>query len=108
MWTRTRVIGRTLLNAVTVTGAGASVTGNSARTTFQAVGVMSSGTGSATVKIQVSNNNSQWDDAGVISLTLTTSPSSGIFVLNAPWVYVRGNVSALSANGTVSLYMGSA
>ena len=95
----------TLLNAVTATGAGASVQSRSKNRTFQAT-VAGTGAVSATVKVQVSNDNVNWIDLGTITLSGTTSATDG-FASNAPWAYVRGNVTAISGTGAaVTLAMG--
>lgn len=100
-----------LLDNVTATGAGSyvKVRGDKpqqAYATFQAVGAMSSGTGSATINVEVSNNATNWLTLGTITLSLSTTAATDGFVSNATWTYVRGNVTALTANGTVSLVMG--
>lgn len=98
----------TLLSAVTSTGAGTSQSLPSGRCTFQAIANGTSGAFSATVIVQVSNDNTNWEDAITFSLsgTATTADSAGN-TLDAPWAYVRGNVSAISGTGAnVTLYMG--
>lgn len=97
-----------LLSAVTSTGAGTSQSLPSGRCTFQAIANGTSGAFSATVIVQVSNDNTNWEDAITFSLsgTATTADSAGN-TLDAPWAYVRGNVSAISGTGAnVTLYMG--
>lgn len=97
----------TLLSAVTSTGAGTASSPDSHSRTFQATGTTSAGSGAATVKVQVSNDNSNWIDLGTITLVLGTSATSDGFSSDAAWKYVRGNVTAISGtNATVSLYMG--
>lgn len=90
----------TLLSAVTATGAGASVRGHGGRATFQAVANGTSGAFSATVLVQVSNDDTNWETLGTITLsgTATTAESDG-FASDAPWAHVRGNVTALSGTG---------
>lgn len=95
----------TLLNAVTVTGAGNPIQAWNSRRTFQAT-VTGTGSVSATVKVQVSNDGTNYLDLGVITLGGTTSASDG-FASDAPWLYTRGNVTAISGtNAAVSLSMG--
>lgn len=68
--------------------------------------VEGSGAVSATVLVQVSNNNRHWVTLGSISLSGTTSASDG-FVADESWQWVRGNVSAISGTGAkVTLTMG--
>lgn len=66
---------------------------------FQASGTTSSGSGSATVLIQVSLDNSNWVTLGTISLTLGTTATSDGFASDAPWIYTRARVSAISGTG---------
>jgi hypothetical protein len=69
------------------------------RRSFQASLV---GGGSATVKIQASNDNKSWLDLATISLT-AAAPSDG-FSSEVPWIYVRANVTAV-ATGVVDALM---
>lgn len=90
----------TLLSGVLVTGAGTANTGNPAQSgtkTFHAF-VLGTGAVTATVKVQVSNNGTYWEDLGIITLTGTTSASDG-FASSAGWAYYRGNVTAISGTG---------
>ena len=74
---------------------------------FQAVGTTSSGSGAATVVVQVSCDETNWITLGTISLTLGTSATSDGFASDAPWPFVRGNCTAISGTGaSVTLYMG--
>jgi len=99
-----------MLDAATATGAGGSRelhNAGNANATFQADGTTSSGAGSATIDVEVSNNGVNWDTMGTITLTLATTTSSDGFASNASWKYVRGNVTAISGTGAaVSLTMG--
>ena len=98
----------TLLNAVTSLGPGAAVEGSGKRT-FQAVLDANAGvTMSATVDVEVSNDGMNFVTLGTITLSGTggTAETDG-FTSDAPWAYVRGNVTAISGTGAnVSLYMG--
>jgi len=90
----------TLLSAVTSTGAGTANTGNPAQSgwkTFQAK-VVGTGSVTATVKVQASNDGSVWEDLGIITLSGTTSANDG-FASVASWAYYRGNVTAISGTG---------
>lgn len=88
----------TLLSAVLVTGAGTAVgLAQSGWKTFQAK-VVGTGAVTATVKVQASNDNSVWEDLGVITLSGTTSANDG-FASVAAWAYYRGNVTAISGTG---------
>ena len=98
-----------MLDGAIATGAGTNVfnmsTGGSR--TFQADGTTSSGSGSATIKVQVSNDNSNWIDLGTVTLSLSTTSATDGFTSDAPWAFVRGNVTAISGTGaSVNLYMG--
>lgn len=97
----------TLLSAATSVSAGSGYLKPTTKCTFQSDGTTTAGAGSATVKVQVSNNNSDWVDLGTITLTLSTTSSSDGFTSDAPWKYVRGNVTAISGTGaSVNLNMG--
>lgn len=96
-----------LLNGVTSVAAGSAVNGISGGKTYQASGSTSSGTGSATVLVQCSNDSTNWDTLGTITLTLGTSSTSNSFASDDRCAYVRGNVTALTGTGaTVSLIAG--
>lgn len=90
----------TLLSAVTVTGAG-TATGKAqgGMKTFQAT-VSGTGAVTATVLVQVSNDNTNWITLGTISLSGTTSATDG-FASEAPWAYYRGNVTAISGTSAI-------
>lgn len=83
-----------LLDAVTGTGAGTGFQAETAKRTFQAT-VTGTGALTATVKIQVSNDGTNYIDLATISLSGTTSATDG-FSSDAPWRFVRGNVTALT------------
>ena len=76
--------------------------------TFQASGKTSTSTGTASVVVEVSNDNVNWIIMGTIGLTLGTTSTSDGFVSSANWTYVRGRVDAITAGvgATVSLFMG--
>jgi hypothetical protein len=77
--------------------------------TVQAYGTTTSGTGSVTVLIQGSNTTdvNSFITLGTISLTLGTTLVADGFVSNAPWKYMRCNVSAISGTGAnVTVLMG--
>lgn len=96
-----------ILDAATATGAGNVATLDTVDLTFQAAGTTSSGSGSATVVIQVSDNNSDWLTLGTITLTLGTTSTSDGFASAATWAFVRANVTAISGtDATVSVWMG--
>ena len=101
-----------LINAATTTVTGAGYNIQTLRTpttvrTFQAVGTVSASTGAATVAIEVSLNNSDWIQIGLISLTLGTVSTSDGFTSNASWDYVRARVATISGTtATVTVYMG--
>ena len=98
----------TLLDAADATGESGSHTPRGRKATFQAVGSTTAGAGTATVKVQVSNDEEIWLDAASIALTLATIESSDGFTLDAPWKFVRANLTALTGTGAeVSVFMGS-
>lgn len=95
-------------SGVTITGAGSFVYKDSPDATFQAV-VSGTGAVTATVDIEYSNDGTNAIDTvgGTITLSGTTTHSDGFTSQNAPWKYVRANVTAVSGTGaTVQVYMG--
>lgn len=101
-----------MLDAVTATGASARHSPWDDKRTFQARGSTSAGAGSATIKIQVSNveapsADTDWIDAGTITLTLSTTVTTDGFAQDASWRHVRANVTAISGtDATVTVWMG--
>lgn len=89
----------TLLSGVIATGAGSSVRAASSSKTFQASGATSAGAGAATILVQGSNDETNWDTLGTISLTLATTSSSDGFTSCDRYKFHRGNVSAISGTG---------
>ena len=90
---------RTLLNGVTSTTTGTSVdigTGTGDRTFIAYVG----GTGavSATVVLEVSNNNQHFGTLATFSLSGTDSAGEPL-VSDDAWQYVRARVTAISGTG---------
>ncbi len=97
-----------LLKDVDVTGAGNETQVLTAQKTLQLIGSTDSGSGSATVIVQVTNDPARlvWLTTGTLELALTTTPSTQGFALDSKWDYVRGNVTAISGTGArVSLIM---
>jgi hypothetical protein len=89
-----------LLTSATATGAGTSTKMiGGGRVAVEATGVTTSGSGATSITIEVSNNNSTWQTAGTIGLTLGTTQTSDGFVMDAPWLYVRANVASISGTG---------
>lgn len=73
-----------------------------ANRTVQAT-VTGTGTVTATVNIEVSNDGTNFIVAGTITLSGTTTASDG-FAMNASWLNVRANVTAISGtNATVTV-----
>lgn len=100
-----------LLENVTTTTTGHAERSRSIKKTFHAIGGTDSGTGSATIVVQVSNvnptNENDWLTAGTITLALNSSGVSDGFIVNAGWIWVRAKVTSISGTGaTVSLVMG--
>ena len=95
----------TLLNAVTTTGAGTnSQPIKDAPKTYQAI-VTGTGSVSATVVVEVSNDGVNFLSLGTITLSGTTKAFDG-FASQATWNYCRGNVTAITAGNAVTLLMG--
>lgn len=107
VWLKSGKVYNLLGTGVTSTGAGIGVYKDSPYSTFQAT-VSGTGAVSATVTIEVSNDGTNWCSTvmGTITLSGTTSSTDG-FTSEAPWKYIRANVTAISGtNATVQVYMG--
>ena len=95
-----------LLLDKTTTGAGSSSgPAPSGRKSFQVI-VNGTGVVSATVDIEVSNNNSNFFAMTTVAVTGTTTANDG-FATDAPWRYYRANVTAIAGTGAkVSVLVG--
>jgi hypothetical protein len=102
-----------VLSTVVTTGVASSpIMKESPYSAYQAI-VTGTGAVTATVLIQVSNEEAtfngtkaNWITAGTITLTGTTTATDG-FVTEATWRYVRANVTAASGTGaTVEVIAG--
>ncbi len=92
--------GGVLLGATATTGVGQAFTNYAERSTYQVTGKTSAGSGSATVRVEVSNDELDWLEAATVTLALVAAEySSDGFVLCAPWRFVRANVVAISGTG---------
>lgn len=103
------VVPSTMLAAVPSPQASSPVTAqvSNQNYTYQA-SVAGSGSVSATVLIQGSNEppgNGNWVTLGTITLSGTNSASDG-FQSQANWVYIRANLTAISASSTVTVTQG--
>lgn len=77
----------------------------SANQTYQAT-VVGTGSVTATVNIEVSDDNVGWLVLSTLALSGTTSASDG-FTSIAPWQFARANVTAISGTGAaVTVTMG--
>lgn len=93
-----------LLSKATSVGAGGAVNGPPKQKTFQAELNGDSATG-ATVVIEGSNTGNRYVTLGTITLDGTTR--SGGFYFEAPWCYVRANLTAIAGTGaSVDCVMG--
>lgn len=89
-----------LLTAATATGPGERHQPLlPSRRAFQLVGTTTSGAGSATVAVEVSLDGVNFMTQGTITITLGTTAATDGFASDAPWRYVRGNVTAISGTG---------
>lgn len=96
-----------MMIGVITPGPGVTVEAPSGSSTIQAVGATTAGAGAATIVIEVSNDGANWLTYDIISLTLSTTTASAGVEMDAPWAYVRGNVTAISGTGAhLSLIMG--
>ena len=91
-----------------VTQEGTTIPLPSGRVTIQAVANGSSGAFAATVTIKVSNDNTNFITLGTITLsgTATTADFDG-FASDAPWAYIRADISSFSGTlATCDITMG--
>lgn len=99
----------TLQSAVTtaVTGSTFQVKGWPELRAVQVYGTTSAGSGAAEVAVQGSNDGTVWETLGTVTLTLGTAVTSGSFVSQAPWPYVRSKVNSISGtNAQVTVKVG--
>lgn len=95
---------------LSATGASASINADGDQFSVQVVGGTSSGSGAATVDVEVSNVpnptvDGHWSVAGTITLTLGTDITSDALALVVPYKRIRVNVTAISGTGAkVSAY----
>lgn len=107
VWVKSGTVRNMLGTGVSTTGAGNLLYKDSPMTTFQAV-VTGTGAVTATVTIEYSNDGTNVCSTvgGTISLSGTTTAADG-FTSDAPWKYVRANVTAISGtDATVQVWMG--
>lgn len=90
---------RVLLNNATATGPGDIIQLRNAEITFQATGSTTTGSGAATIAIEVSNDGRGWLVIGTITLTLSTTVATDGFAVDAQWNFVRANATAISGTG---------
>ena len=96
------------ITILSVAGSSGSATGiavneGASVVTFQATAA--TGTGTAAVVIQVSNDGANWLTLGTLSLTLSGAAVTDGFAANSAWVYTRATISG-SYTGTVTVVMG--
>lgn len=89
----------TLLPNATATGAGPAIPAPQGRKQYQVGGATTAGAGSAVVAIQGSNNGTDWDTLGTVTLTLATTVSSDGFGSDDTYVFLRANVTTLTGTG---------
>lgn len=83
--------------------------------TMQGIVTTTSGNGSATILVQVSNDplalsspsTASWLTYATITLPAGASPVTDGITINAPWLYVRANLTAITGTGALAqVYMG--
>jgi|GEM_PF-4998767 len=96
-----------VLLTATTTGAGPATMSGAPNTVFQCAGTTTSGSGAASVRVEVSTDKSNWVTLGTISLTLGTTSTSDGFASSAVWPFVRGYVDSISGTAaSITLTMG--
>lgn len=91
----------TLLDGATAVGVGSEALPQDNNCTFQGKARTTSGAGSASIDIEVSNDGTVWQKAGTLTMTITAAglDFSDGFVLNASWKKVRAKLTALTGTG---------
>lgn len=89
-----------LLNAVSALGAGTAYQPGPKPWTVQAT-LGTTGVTTATVVIEVSNDLVGW--LSLATITLSGSNATDGFANQAPWAYVRANVTSLGTPGTTTV-----
>ena len=97
----------TLISAKTDTGAGTVESNGMARSkTIQTFAATSSGAGALTMLVQATNIDppgaNDWFTIATLTLALTTTRATDGLVVDAPWRWIRGNVSAISGTGAAA------
>ena len=101
-----RVLTRHLLHNVTTASSGGTNRFDFAPSTFQAT-VTGTGAVSATVVVEVSNDESNWLALATITLSGTDSSSDGFAQDRVPWSVIRGRIAAISGTSAkVNLIQG--
>jgi len=92
----------------TVNVTGGAIVKESPTTSFQAILNLTSGSGTATVTIEASNDGVHWNSTPLGTITLSGSDGEADgFTSSAPWKYVRAEVSGLTGTGaTVKVLQG--
>ena len=94
--------GNVVKDQTTVGASGSFGPAGAGQKTFQAT-LTGTGAVTASVSIQVSNDQIEWLDLASMSLSGTTSVSDG-FATEAPWAYYRSNLTAISGtNDTLNV-----
>jgi hypothetical protein len=98
---------QTLLDAVESTGAGSALPMAREHTMSMQCVVAGTGAVTATVDVEVSNDNSTWESLVTFELSGTTSASDGAVQNPMMWPFVRGNITAITGTGAaVTLTIG--
>ena len=92
---------RALLLSTTAPATSQEATPRGYRTTVQATGSTTSGTGSATILVQVSNDRVQWLTRHTLTLSLSTAEATVGAELDAAWEALRARVDSISGTGAV-------
>lgn len=97
-----------MLNAVTAPAASEAFQLGANNKTFHISGLTTSGSGAATVVIEVSNNTDwPWLELTTVNLTLGVTLAADGIAMEAGWKFVRARLSVISGTGaSVSVALG--
>jgi len=91
----------------TTTESGLAILPTGDKKTFQATGYVATGTGAATIGVNVSNDGTNFIEVDELSLTLGTAVVSDYYINNDPWKYIKGIVKTITGSvAQVSLTVG--
>lgn len=107
MGKRTLFTDRTTIGGSPVVDLSGSMVKHDTNKVMQAIGSVSTSTGTATVELEGSFNQTDWSALGLATLTLGTTVTAAKVANNESWPYYRANLKTISGTGAkVSVFFG--